>query len=100
MNFLRSAGEWIRSLFGGPASQVGLRAGEPAAMLALVQATREQELDCEEAYALMDEFAERVKRGDNAADLVPLVQHHLDLCPGCKEEYEALLRMMDEKREA
>jgi len=99
MNFLRSAGEWIRRLFGGRASQVGLRAGEPAAILTMAQATREQELDCEEAHALIDEFAERVKRGDQAADLMPLVQQHLDLCPGCREEYEALLRMIDGKQE-
>ncbi len=95
MNVLRSAGRWIRRIFGGTADQVGVRRGETAKMLAMAQATRDQELACEEAHALMDQFAERVAHGENAAALMPLVQHHLDLCPGCREEYEALLRMIE-----
>jgi hypothetical protein len=26
---------------------------------------------------------------------MPLVQHHLERCPGCQEEYEALLRIIE-----
>lgn len=35
---------------------------------------------------------EAVMRGDDVARLMPLVQHHLDMCPDCREEFEALLR--------
>ena len=94
MNVLQSAGKWIRRILGWPVSEIGLRAGEASQIVAMAAAAHDQELDCDEAHALLDQFAERVKRGENAADLMPLVQEHLDLCPGCKEEYEALMRMI------
>ena len=95
MNVLRSAGRWIRRMFGGTAGEVGVRQGEAAKMLAMAQATCDEELDCEEAHDLLDQFADRVAHGENAADLMPLVQQHLEMCPGCREEYEALLRMIE-----
>ena len=34
-------------------------------------------------------------RGEDAGHLMPLVQQHLDLCAECREEYEALLRVLE-----
>lgn len=56
--------------------------------------TKERELTCDEVHALLDQFAEAVQRGEDAARLMPLIQEHLDMCPDCREEYEALLQMM------
>jgi hypothetical protein len=56
--------------------------------------TREVELACDEVLALMDQFAEMVMRGEDAAQLMPLVQHHLEMCGDCREEFEALLRIL------
>lgn len=59
--------------------------------LTMVTATREQEIGCDEAYAFLDLYADRVSRGEDAAALMPLVHHHLEMCPDCREEFEALL---------
>jgi hypothetical protein len=56
--------------------------------------TREVEYSCDEVLALMDQFAEMVMRGEDAAQLIPLVQHHLEMCGDCREEFEALLRIL------
>ena len=56
--------------------------------------TQAQELSCDEVYALLDVFADKVSRGEDAASLMPLIQHHLEMCPDCREEYETLLRSM------
>jgi hypothetical protein len=56
--------------------------------------TQEVELACDEVLALMDQFAEMVMRGEDVAYLMPLVQHHLDMCADCREEFEALLRIL------
>ena len=61
----------------------------------MVAQTQEQELGCDEVYALLDVFAERVSRGEDVATLMPLVHHHLQMCPDCREEFEALLRAVD-----
>jgi hypothetical protein len=65
------------------------------ALLRMVSMTDEQELSCQDVYALMDQFAEMVKRGEDASLLMPMVQKHLHMCPDCREEYEALLMMME-----
>lgn len=56
--------------------------------------TRDVELTCDEVFALLDEYAERAHRGENVAQLMPLVEHHLMMCPECREEYEALVRIL------
>jgi hypothetical protein len=58
--------------------------------------TDEQELSCDDVFALLDQFAEMVKRGEDTAEYMPLVQKHLTMCPDCREEYETLLRIMDD----
>lgn len=64
------------------------------AMLMGLAHTQEQELSCDEVYALLDVFADRVSQGEDAAALMPLVQHHLEMCPDCRGEFEALLKSM------
>ena len=63
-------------------------------MAAMIAATSEHEIDCDEAYRLLDEFAEAVARGQDAGALLPQVKHHLELCMDCREEFEALLRIL------
>ena len=60
-------------------------------MLAL---TEQDELSCDAVYAVLDQFAEAAQRGENLLTFMPLVRQHMDMCPDCREEYEALLRTM------
>ena len=57
--------------------------------------THEDELSCDEVFALVDEYAEASQRGEDVATLKPLIRHHLDMCRECDEEYEALLRVLE-----
>ena len=69
----------------------------PGALKKLIQQlekTQEIEYTCEEVLRLLDQFAEAVMRGEDAARLMPLVQHHLEMCADCREEFEALLRIL------
>ena len=68
-----------------------------AMMMKLLQSlamTEEQEISCDDVFAVLDQFVEAVKRGENPLFLMPLVRQHLDMCPDCREEYETLLRML------
>jgi predicted anti-sigma-YlaC factor YlaD len=60
--------------------------------------TQSHELSCDEVYDLLDLFADMIARGEDAATLMPLVQHHLEMCPDCREEYETLLRSLEATR--
>ena len=57
--------------------------------------THEEELSCDEVFALVDEYAEASQRGEDVASLKPLIRHHLDMCRECDEEYHALLSVLE-----
>jgi hypothetical protein len=63
--------------------------------LRMITATRDQEISCDEAYEFLDAYADRISRGEDAAALMPLVHHHLAMCPDCREEFDALLLAME-----
>jgi hypothetical protein len=63
-------------------------------MLKVIEQTREDELTCDQVEALICEFSEIVHDSGEATSLMPLIQHHLGLCPDCREEFEALLRVL------
>ena len=63
-------------------------------IIAMVENTQEVEFSCDEVYRLLDQYTEIVNQGENAHKLMPLVEHHIDICPDCREEFEALLRIL------
>jgi hypothetical protein len=63
--------------------------------LHVLESVREEEASCDEVYTRIDEYVEKEVDRKNAAQLMPLVREHLDLCPECCEEYEALLDILE-----
>jgi hypothetical protein len=59
-----------------------------------VDHTAIEEYSCDQVYELLDQFTELVYRQEDADHLMPLVHHHLDMCGDCREEFEALLRIL------
>ena len=53
--------------------------------------TRPDETGCDGCFERLSAFAELVVAGQDAARSHPLVQHHLDRCADCYEEYQTLL---------
>lgn len=48
-------------------------------------------LNCESCSEQFAHLSELVAHGANLHDLMPAVEGHLDCCPECREQYEALL---------
>jgi hypothetical protein len=67
--------------------------------LRLLEESRADELSCAEIYAKLDEYVEREVDKKDAAKLMPLIREHLDVCPECCEEYEALLDVIEHEHE-
>ena len=63
-------------------------------LLEMLENTQEVEFSCDDVYHLLDQYSEAVVQGKNAEELMPLVEHHIDICPDCREEFEALLRVL------
>jgi len=65
-------------------------------MLKAIEQTRQDELSCDEVAALIAQFSEIVQDRGEADNLMPLIQHHLEMCSDCREEFEALLRILSQ----
>ena len=68
--------------------------------LRILENVREEEVPCDEIYHKLDEYVEREVSQKDAAQLMPLIREHLDICPECCEEYEALLKVLNESEES
>ena len=51
----------------------------------------DEEMGCDSCYQEVDRFIEMHLEGKDPAEAMPIVQHHLEICRDCKEEYEALM---------
>lgn len=67
--------------------------------LRLLEDEDKEEISCDELYGKLDEYVEREVDVHDAARIMPLIREHLDVCPGCCEEYEALLHVIEETEE-
>ena len=63
-------------------------------LIGQISRTQDVELGCSDVYAVMDQYAEAIAGGADAATLLPLVKQHLDMCSDCCEEFEALLSIL------
>lgn len=68
-------------------------------MLEKLALTEPQEISCDDVHAVLAEFAERSQQGEDVSHLMPKVHQHLELCPDCREEFEALLLAMEAENE-
>ena len=63
--------------------------------LRVLEGVRAEELSCDEIYTKLDQYVECEANTKEAAQLMPLIRQHLDTCPDCCEEYEALLEVVE-----
>ena len=67
--------------------------------LRVLEKARAEELSCGDMYARLDEFVETQVQSKDAGKITPLIREHLDMCPDCYEEYEALLAVLENTKE-
>lgn len=60
----------------------------------LLGLTRDRELNCGECLQHVSEFAERQLAHQPVDEAIAQVEQHLALCPECREEYEALMKIL------
>ncbi|HEX2996946.1 MAG TPA: hypothetical protein VHP14_19140 [Anaerolineales bacterium] len=63
--------------------------------LQVLENVQEEGCSCDDVFAKIDEYVEREVDKKDAQDLMPIIREHLDLCPDCCEEYEALLDVLE-----
>jgi hypothetical protein len=97
--------EWLKRLFRPkekapkPENKMAMTSDQAKKMLMMIEKTQDEELSCDEVFELLDVYAEKAARGEDVGDLFPLVEHHLEMCPDCREEYEAVMRILEQRTE-
>ena len=56
--------------------------------------TRDREFNCGECLQHVSEFAECQLANKPVSEVIASVEQHLALCPECREEYEALMKIL------
>ncbi len=64
-------------------------------ILRVLESAHDENMSCGELYEKLDEYVERELDQKDAADIMPLIREHLDFCPDCCDEYEALLDVLN-----
>jgi len=64
-------------------------------LLTALSRTRDDEIDCQTCFELLDAYADLDARDASATASYPRVAHHLKQCRDCREEYKALRAAMN-----
>ena len=64
-------------------------------LLHLVGLTRDEEIDCGQCLSRVAEFAEHTLASKSIPEGLEALAHHLSVCSECREEYEALLKALE-----
>jgi hypothetical protein len=88
--------ELIQSLRNKPKPAEELSDEAVLGFLRVLETVEAEEISCNELYEKLDEYVEHEVDGKDAAKVMPLMREHIDLCPDCCEEYEALLHVVEE----
>ncbi len=63
-------------------------------MARMLSATQENECDCNAVYEVMDEIVEAMESGLDLTESMPEIYRHLEMCPCCHLEVEALKKIL------
>ncbi len=67
-------------------------------LISLSMSSKQDEIGCEDCYALMDQFTEAEMSGGGVPAALEAIRTHLEQCRCCRYEYEALLLALREIR--
>ena len=67
-----------------------------AELARIIAETAPQEIDCDTVLDRVAAYLETAERGERLPEELRAVAQHLEVCPECKQEFEALLKARDQ----
>jgi hypothetical protein len=71
-----------------------LTSGQVGSIVKMLGLTTDREFNCGECLQHVSEFAECQLANMPVTEVIASVEQHLALCPECREEYEALKKIL------
>ncbi len=75
---------------------MALSTDQVSSLLAMIASSVSDSLDCDDCFERIAEFAEAQLANREIPDALKVVEIHLQQCPCCKDEYQALLEGLRE----
>ncbi len=76
---------------------VELSRAQLAELARLLASTAPEEVDCEVFHRHLAALVERHGAAVDTPELLRSLRQHIEVCPECREEFEALLRAMERR---
>lgn len=73
---------------------MALTAEQVTHLVAMVITVQPDEIDCEECFGRVAEYAQMQLTGGSLDQGMQAIQRHLQQCPCCRDEYQALLEAL------
>ncbi|MBP6016413.1 MAG: hypothetical protein KA586_06805 [Candidatus Promineofilum sp.] len=64
-------------------------------LMHILDETRNDELTCEEVFNCLDEYVDCLEAYQDVGGKKPLVEHHLNMCPDCRVQLDALIHALE-----
>ncbi len=64
-------------------------------LLKQIYSVRDQDITCDECYDVIDRYVELLRLGKDADAVLPDVKAHLAQCDCCKDEFKALITILE-----
>ncbi|MCA9866692.1 MAG: hypothetical protein KIS95_03365 [Anaerolineae bacterium] len=64
-------------------------------LMHMLNETRSDELTCEEVFNCLDEYVDCLEAYQDVGGKKPLVEHHLSMCPDCRDQLDALIHALE-----
>lgn len=55
----------------------------------------QEEIVCEDCYNQIDYYVDMLRSGRDPGEILPKVKAHLGICPGCNDEFRALIKILE-----
>ena len=65
-------------------------------LVSLISTAESDEISCEDCFGQVGQYAELALSGRELSEGMQIIQRHLEQCPCCRGEYEALLDALKE----
>ena len=65
-------------------------------LVSLISTAESDEISCEDCFGQVGQYAEMALTGRDLSAAMQMVQRHLEQCPCCRGEYEALMEALKE----
>ena len=64
-------------------------------MMKVIFSAQERDITCDECFMHIDVYVDKLRAGEEPERVLPEVRSHLEQCGCCREEFEALITILE-----